>query len=433
MLVQGADPQRMRILYVTQNYLPEMGAGPGRVSELSREWARAGHKVQVLAPVPNHPTGVVPPEFRGKWLFRDVDPHGVEATRTWVYTAANRGRVRRSLAFASFGIAAAIVGVAASARPDVIIGSSPQLLAAVGALSIGWARRVPWIFEVRDLWPESIVAVGAMRDGSPIVRALGMVADGMYRNADRIVVVTDAFHQQLVGRGLPASKIAVVPNGVDLSRFIPVAPREDDRREMGGDARFVVSYLGTHGMAHDLGRLLDVAGRMRDRHDVAFAFVGDGAERAALETRARSERLTNVRFLGVQPRERMPRLYAASDICVVPLRPSELFTTVLPSKIFEIMAMEKPIVLAVDGEARRLVERARGGLYVPPGDSEALQRALVDLLADPGALPEYGRRGRAFVEREYDRKVLARRYLDVLESVVHPTRAPERPDAARPA
>jgi colanic acid biosynthesis glycosyl transferase WcaI len=164
--------------------------------------------------------------------------------------------------------------------------------------------------------------------------------------------------------------------------------------------------------------LLDVAGRMRDRGDVAFAFVGEGAERGALEERARRESLHNVRFLGVQPRERMPRLYAASDICVVPLRASELFTTVLPSKIFEIMGMAKPIVIAVDGEARRLVERARAGCFVPPGDSDALHNALAELLADPSGLAECGRRGRKFVEREFDRHVLADRYLEVLEGVV---------------
>lgn len=411
----------MRILYVTQNYLPEMGAGPGRISELAREWVKAGHQVQVLAPVPNHPTGIVPPEFRGRWLFREVDAAGVEATRAWVYTAANRGRVRRSLAFASFAINSVIVGVAASQRPDVIIGSSPQLLAAVGAQSIAWARRVPWIFEVRDLWPESIVAVGALPASSPIVRVLGKVSEAMYRNADRIVVVTEAFKEDLTSRGIPSSKIAFVPNGVDLSRFVPCEARPEDRRDMGGSARFVISYLGTHGMAHDLGRLLDVAARMRERRDVAFAFVGDGAERADLERRARAEGLTNVRFLGVQPRERMPRLYAASDVCVVPLRASELFRTVLPSKIFEIMGMAKPIVLAVDGEARRLVERAQAGRFVPPGNSDALHAALDDLVAAPDALPGYGRRGREFVEREFDRRVLARRYLEMLRTVADST------------
>jgi colanic acid biosynthesis glycosyl transferase WcaI len=408
----------MRILYVTPNYLPEMGAGPGRVSELAREWVRAGHAVQVLAPVPNYPTGVVPPEFRGRWLFRETDRDGVDATRTWIYTAANKGKIRRSLAFASFAVVSTLAGVVATKRPDVIIGSSPQLLAAVGALSIGWLRRIPWIFEVRDLWPESIVAVGAMPASSPIVRALGLVSSAMYRNADKIVVVTEASREELASRGIPEAKIAFIPNGVDLGRFVPCEAQVEDRQEMGGDARFVVSYLGAHGMAHDLGRLLDVAQRMRGRRDVAFAFVGEGAERKALEERARRQGLDNVRFLGVQPRERMPRLYAASDICVVPLRASELFTTVLPSKMFEIMGMARPIVLAVDGEARRLVERARAGRFVAPGDSDALHDALAELLADPSELLLYGRRGREFVEREFDRRVLASRYLAVLEGVV---------------
>jgi glycosyltransferase involved in cell wall biosynthesis len=408
----------MRILYVTQNYLPEMGAGPGRISEMAREWVAAGHEVTVLAPVPNAPTGIVPPDFRGHWLFRDVDAHGVRATRTWIYTAPNKGRVRRSLAFVSFAVVSTIVGVSAIETPDVIIGSSPQLLAAAGALAIGKLRRIPWVFEVRDLWPESIVAVGAMPATSPVVRALGQVSHAMYKDADHIVVVTEAFRTELVSRGIPASKVAFIPNGVDLERFVPCPARPEDRSEMGGDARFVVSYLGTHGMAHDLGRLLDVAARMRARGDVAFAFVGEGAERKTLEERARRQGLDNVRFLGVQPRERMPRLYAASDLCVVPLRNSELFTTVLPSKIFEILGMAKPIVVAVDGEARRVVERAQAGRFATPGDSNALHDAIADLLADPEGLPAYGARGREFVAREFNRRTLAARYLAVLEDVV---------------
>jgi len=412
----------MRILYVTQNYLPEMGAGPGRISEMAREWVAAGHQVTVLAPVPNWPTGIVPPEFRGRWLFRDVDAYGVEAARTWIYTAPNRGKVRRSLAFASFALASTLTGVAAIGRPDVVIGSSPQLLAAVGALAIGKLRRIPWVFEVRDLWPESIVAVGAMPASSPVVRILGRVSGAMYDDADRIVVVTEAFREELVSRGIPASKVAFIPNGVDLQRFVPCPAAPEDRREMGGDARFVVSYLGTHGMAHDLGRLLDVAARMKSRGDVAFAFVGEGAERRSLEERARREGLDHVRFLGVQPRERMPRLYAASDVCVVPLRSSPLFATVLPSKIFEIMGMAKPIVVAVDGEARRVVERARAGRFATPGDSDALHDAIAGLLADPASLPAYGERGREFVAREFNRQTLARRYLEVLQDLVDPAK-----------
>jgi colanic acid biosynthesis glycosyl transferase WcaI len=420
----------MRILYVTQNYLPEMGAGPGRISEMSREWVRAGHHVRVLAPVPNAPSGIVPPEFRGKLLFRDVDTYGVESTRTWIYTAANRGKVRRSLAFASFAAASTLVGVAATERPDVVIGSSPQLLAAVGALTIARLRGAPWVMEVRDLWPESIVAVGGMPASSPVVRALGLVSGGLYRNADRIVVVTEAFREALVSQGIPETKISLVPNGVDLGKFVPTASRDEDRRALGGDAKLIVSYIGTHGMAHDLGRLLDVAARMKDRREVAFAFVGDGAERKSLEERARREGLVNVRFLGVQPRERMPRLYAASDLCVVILRKTDLFTTVLPSKIFEIWGMAKPILIAVDGEARRLVERAGGGRYAPPGDTEALHDTVMQMLADPANLQAWGEHGRHFVAREFDRRDLARSYLGILEAVV--ARAGSGPSALDP-
>lgn len=408
----------MRILYVTQNYLPEMGAGPGRVSEMAHEWSAAGHDVEILAPVPNHPTGVVPEEYRGVRVFRETDSHGVEVTRTWIYTAANRGLVRRSLAFGSFGLVSIAVGALASRRPDVIIGSSPQLLAAFGGCGIANLRRVPWIFEVRDLWPESIVAVGALPPNSPLLRPLSKMAAVLYRNSSRIVVVTQTFREMLASRGIDSGKIAYVPNGVDLSRFAPRVARPEDRQALGGTARVIVSYMGTHGMAHDLGRLLDVASRMRDRKDVAFAFVGDGAERAELEARARTEKLSNVRFLGVQPRDRMPALYAASDLCVVPLRRTPLFRSVLPSKIFEIMGMAKPIAIAVDGEARRVVEASEAGLFAEPGDTDALERTIRTMVADPDALAKMGERGREFVVREFDRRTLARRYLEVLTAAV---------------
>jgi colanic acid biosynthesis glycosyl transferase WcaI len=408
----------MRILYVAQNYLPEMGAGPGRISEMARAWVARGHEVEVLAPVPNHPTGVVPLEFRGLKLFRETDAFGVEATRTWIYAAANRGVIRRSIAFSSFAVASVFTGLLATRRPDIIIGSSPQLLAAVGGFAIANARRVPWVFEVRDLWPEGLTAVNALSPEHPVMTALHALADLLYNNSTRVVVVTQGQREALVSRGIPAEKIAFIPNGVDLGKFVPAAANPADRSFLGGSADRIVTYMGTHGMSHDLDRLVEIAARLRGRRDIAFAFVGDGAERPRLEAVAKHARLENVRFLGIQPRDRMPALYAASDLCVVPLRKTELFLGTLPSKIFEIMGMGKPLALAVDGEARRLVETAGAGRFVPPGDTDALEAAILDLVKDPAELQAMGARGREYVAREFDRSVLAARYLEVLEEAV---------------
>ncbi len=405
----------MRILYVVQSYLPEMGALSGRVSEMTREWVAAGHAVQVLAPVPSAPMGIIPPEFRGRALFRERDSFGVEVTRTWLYPAANDTTVRRALAWGSFATAAVITGIVASPRPDVVIGSSPQILAATAGWWIARLRRVPWVFEVRDLWPEELVAVG-LSPKSPIVPVIDRLANAMYRSAKHIVVVTHSFREILASRGLGDSRITAIPNGVDLSKFEPREANPEDRRALGGDARFIVSYMGTFGRGQDLARLLDVAGRMRDRRDVAFALVGDGAEGRKLEAQAHAERLSNVRFLGVQPRDRMPALYAASDICLVPLLKTEIYRAVIPSKVFEIMGMQKPILITADGEARRIVEAAGAGRFAEPGDTDALETALVEMLADPADLARRAESGRRYVAREFDRRMLAKRYLEVLES-----------------
>jgi colanic acid biosynthesis glycosyl transferase WcaI len=325
--------------------------------------------------------------------------------------------MRRSLAYASFATSAVAWGQMHTRSPDVVVATSPQLLCGCAGLVAARAHGVPFVFEVRDLWPESIVAVGALPARHPVVRALEIVELSLYRAARAIVVVTDAFRERLVERGVPATKLHVVKNGVDLRRFVP-APRETAlRSELGWNGQFVVGYVGTHGMAHALDAVLDVARRLKARPDVRFLFVGEGAERQRLEQRARDEGIANVRFLGVLPRERMTDVYATIDLALVPLRKSELFTTVIPSKIFEIAGMARPILLSVDGEARAIVEASGGGVFVEPEDVDGMVGEIVRFSDDRALGARMGARGREFVTREFDRDVLARRYLEVLSEV----------------
>ena len=403
----------MRILFLSQYFPPEPGAPAARVSELSRAWVREGHQVTVLTAMPNHPTGVVAPEYRRRALVREsID--GVDVVRTWIYAAANKGRVRRSLAYASYATSAVLWGQLHTHTPDIVVATSPQLLCACAGRVAAGTHHVPFVFEVRDLWPESIVAVGALPAHHPVVRGLEVVERALYRAARRIVVVTDAFQRRLVERGIPASKIHVVKNGADLRRFVPADRRTHLRTTLGWDDKFVVAYVGTHGMAHGLDAVLDVAKRLRPRDEVRFLFVGEGAERSRLEQRARDEGIANVRFLGVLPRDRMNEIYATTDLALVPLRKSELFTTVIPSKIFEIAAMERPILLSVDGEARCIVEDSGGGVFVPPEDVDAMAGEIARFADDRGRGRAMGTRGRDYVKREFDRDMLARRYLEVL-------------------
>ncbi|WP_437525870.1 glycosyltransferase family 4 protein [Sorangium sp. So ce726] len=415
----------MRILYVTPYFPPEPGAPAARVSELARAWQRAGHNVTVLTGMPNHPTGVIPPEYRGR-IRVEEDFHGVRVLRTWVYAAANRGKVRRSLAYGSFALSALTLAQRDLPRADVLIATSPQFLTAVAGYGLSRLRGLPFVFEVRDLWPESIVAVGALPEGHAVVRGLTLVEEHLYRAADEIVVVTRSFRERLMERGVPADKIEVIPNGVDLGRFKPSSRDTPLRAELGFGDRVVVAYVGTHGMAHGLTAVLDVAHGLRARDDIRFLFVGEGAERANLETRARELGLSNVTFLGVRPRDAMTEVYATADICLVPLRKTELFQTVIPSKIFEILAMERPIVISVDGEARSIVEEAQAGLFAPPEDVAAMTQGILALAADPEKRRRMGKAGREHVIRSFDRDTLAHDYTEILERVLR--RAASRGD-----
>lgn len=407
----------MKILYLSQYFPPEPGAPAARVSELSKAWVSAGHEVTVLTAMPNHPTGVVPEQYRGKPFVRE-DWHGVNVCRTWIYAAANKGLAKRSAAYASYSLSASALGQWRVPEPDVVLATSPQLLCGAAGAAVALTKRKPFVLEVRDLWPESIVAVGALPRRHPVIKGLEVVEKSLYAGAKHVVVVTDAFRVNLVSRGVPSSKISVIKNGVDLDRFRPTASNTSLRARLGWDGKFVCAYVGTHGMAHGLDAVLDTAKALLSDDRVRFLFVGEGAERARLQRRIEDERITNATMLGVLPRDAMNEVYATADLCLVPLRKTELFTTVIPSKIFEIFAMARPILLSVDGEARGIVEAAGGGRFVPPEDVERMAEGIRFYANDPGEALAAGLRGEAFVRREFDRSALARDYLQILERVV---------------
>jgi glycosyltransferase involved in cell wall biosynthesis len=408
----------VRILYLSQYFPPEMGAPAARVHELSREWAALGHDVTVLTGFPQHPTGVIPPQYRGQFVRRE-EVDGIRVVRAPIYATANRGRVRRSLSYLSYALSASLVGPWLARRPEVLIATSPQLLTAAAGALLSALYRVPFIFEVRDLWPQSIVEVGALPAKSAAVKGLEILERALYGQADRIVAVTDAFVDALAQRGVPREKVRVVKNGVDLTLF-QARPRDETlRAELGvGPGDFLSLYVGTHGMAHGLGTILEAAKKLRDDPRFRFVLVGEGADKPALVEQARRERLTSVSFRDKQPRGSIAALLAACDASLVLLKDKPLFRTVLPSKIFEIMASARPIVLGVGGEARALVvDQAQAGVFVQPEDAGAVVQALRTLANSPAGREEMGRRGRAFVEAHFSRHALAQQYLHVLQEV----------------
>jgi colanic acid biosynthesis glycosyl transferase WcaI len=415
----------MKILYVSQYFPPEMGAPAARAAELSRHWATAGHEVTVLTGFPNHPTGVVAPEYRSKFrrLVAREQTDGVNVVRTWLLPFPNRKAYERMLNYSSFCMSAAATGLFLS-RPDVIIATSPQLLVALSGWWLARWKRVPFVFEVRDLWPESLAAVGMGSENSLLHRALAKIAGFLYRRSDRIVVVTSAFEDYLVKHWqVPREKISVIENGVETKLFFPEAGTAL-RKELGSDGKFVVAYIGTMGMAHGLETILTAAAQLRDANpEIVFLMLGEGAEKEHIIALARERGLNNVKFVDQQPRERIPAYICASDVCLVLLKKTDLFKTVIPTKMLEFMSCARPVILGVDGQARTILEQARAGVVIEPENPGALVNAIRYLEANREIARDLGQNGREHIVRKLSRRETAHRYISVLENLL---KLPER-------
>lgn len=403
----------MRILFFSHYFPPEVNAPANRTYEHCREWVGAGHDVHVITCLPSHPIGVPFAGYRRRWYQRE-QMDGMTVHRVWTYLAANAGIVKRTVCFLSFVPSAVWRGLRLGSF-DIIIGTSPQFFCAAAAWLAAAFKCTPWVFELRDLWPESITAVGAARRYMPL-RFLERFELAMYRSARAVVCVSQSFRHNLASRGIDPLKLHFIPNGVD-AEFWKSGDRERGRAALGvGVDDVVVSYVGTIGMAHDLQTILAVATRCQTTHPrLRFVLVGDGAELGTLRKLAESEGSTNVLFTGLIPRERIPDVLAATDISLVTLKPSEVFKTVLPSKMFEAMAAAKPIVLAVDGEAKDELHRAGGGVAVPPGNPAATMAAMLTLAADAELRRGLGESAARYVEQHFSRRVWAIRYLRLLE------------------
>jgi glycosyltransferase involved in cell wall biosynthesis len=405
----------MRILFLSHYFPPEVNAPASRTYEHCRQWVRDGHEVTVVTCVPNHPAGKIFAGYRNR-VHQTETKDGITIVRLWTYITPNEGFFRRSLNYVIFMIMT--IGAAPFlAKCDVVLTTSPQFFNGLAGYFVGRLKRVLWVLEIRDLWPESILAVGAIRNRF-VIRALEYLERFAYRKANKIVVVTDAFKRHICERGIPADKIEVIKNGVDLTLFTMRPKDERVATEFGLQGKFVVSYVGTHGMAHGLETILDAAAKLRAHDDIRFLMVGDGASRKSLVERRDRMGLGNVVMLGQQDRAKMPGIWAVSDACLVMLRRLPLFQTVIPSKIFEIMAMGRPIILAVEGESREIVTQAEAGLCVPPEDPQALVDAVLTLARNPALAEALGRNGQAYVTRNHDRVALARYYCEVLGNTV---------------
>jgi glycosyltransferase involved in cell wall biosynthesis len=404
----------MRTLLVTHYFPPEIGAPQARLSELARYWAETGDDVTVLTGMPNHPTGIVPPEYRGR-IRAEEHVDGYRVVRTWLYATPNEGVVKKTLGHLTFMVSSILLGARTSGQADVVVVSSPTFFSIFSAWFLAKIKRAKFIVEIRDLWPAIFVELGVLTNRR-VIRVLEALELWAYRQADQVVVVSNGFADNLVERGVPASKVHTIRNGVDLERFTPDQPADPAvRRQLGANAGdTLVLYIGAHGLSHGLDSVLEAAAKLQG-HSIHVALVGEGSNKRALEEQRRSLGLDNVTMLPGVPRDEVPALLAAADICLVPLRDVPLFTTFIPSKIFEYFGAGKAVIGAVRGEPAEIL-REGGAVVVDPDNAAALAAALIDLASQPATRVQMGEQARAYVAATFDRRELADRYRQVLSA-----------------
>jgi glycosyltransferase involved in cell wall biosynthesis len=402
----------VHVLFLTDNFPPEVNAPASRTFEHCREWVKAGHRVTVITCAPNFPKGKVFDGYRNK-LWQRETMEGIEVVRVWSYITANEGFVRRILDYQSYMVSA-IVASLFIRKVDVIVGTSPQFFTACAAYVASRLKFRPYIFELRDLWPETIKAVGAMKNARAI-ELLEKLELFLYRKSAKVISVTKSFKKNLISRGIDGSKIEIVTNGVDISQFTPRPKDEALTKQLGLEGKFVAGYIGTHGLCHGLETLVAAAERLRGT-GIAFLFLGDGARKQFLRDMAAEKKLDNVVFIDSVPKAEVPRYWSILDVSVIHLQKAELFTTVIPSKLFESMGMGLPVLHGVEGESARIVRDENAGIPFEPENADALVAALRRLKENPAELAQF-KASCLKGAQNYDRTNLALKMMRILEGV----------------
>lgn len=413
----------MHILFLTDNFPPEVNAPASRTFEHCREWVKAGHQITVITCAPNFPTGCVYDGYRNAlWQTESMD--GIRVIRVWTYITANEGFVKRILDYQSFMIMAILASFFVR-RADLVIGTSPQFFTACAAWVVSVFKGIPFVFELRDLWPESIKTVGALHD-SLAIRLLEKIELFLYRRAQLIIAVTNAFRRILIRRGIDGQKIHVVTNGVDMSRFQPLPKDPSLLQELGIQHKFVSGYIGTHGLAHHLETILDAAEIAQQKPGadaLHFILLGDGACKKDLKAEAARRGLKNVTFLDSVPKDQVARYWAILDVAIIHLKKTELFLHVIPSKLFECMGMGIPILHGVEGESAEIVRESQVGIVFEPENATQLLEG-VDTLWRNSTLREQQRQHGLDAAKKYDRTALASKMLQSLaqtaDKAAHP-------------
>jgi len=399
----------MKILFLTDNFPPEVNAPATRTYEHCREWVKKGVDITVITCAPNFPQGKVYPGYKNK-IYQKEFVDGIKVVRVWSYMVANKGFLKRTLDYISYSVSAFITGL--FIKTDLIIATSPQFFTAMAGRKLSFWKRTPWLMEVRDLWPESIKNVDALKDNF-LIRYLEWEERKCYRKAQGIITVTDRFKDVITKKGISKDKITVVKNGANLDLFQPQQKDNDLLKQLNLNGKFIIGYIGTHGMAHKLDFILQTAKKVTDPA-IHFLFIGDGAEKTKLLALADKLGLHNVTFVDPVKKTQVVNYLSIIDIALIPLKKSELFKTVIPSKIFESAAMQKPILLGVDGESRSIIEKYNAGLYFEPENETDFLNKL-SLIKKDKELYKNCQEGCKKLSLDFDRKKLADKMLDLIK------------------
>ena len=403
----------MKIVVISHYFVPEMGAPSARIYEMAKRWVRSGHQVQVITGFPNHPTGVIPEKYRGmKYLREEMD--GIVVHRSYIYATPNKGFLKRTIGHLSFLMSSIIYSMKKVGEIDIVISTSPTFFTMFSGRYLSRKKKVPWILEVRDLWPAAIDALGVLKNKA-LLRLLEKMELHFYAACDGIVVVTRSFKQNLISRGVPADKIEVITNGVDEEVYKPQSKNQSLLEKYGLQDKFIVTYIGAHGISHALDKVVLAAEQLREQTDIQFVFVGEGAEKEKLISMAREKGLNNILFIGAQPKKDMPDYYNMSDVSVVTLKNIPLFRSFIPSKIFELMGCGVPIIAGLEGEAADILKESGAAVIVPPEAADAISRAVMDLKSNEVLRNRMEKNGPEFVKKYYSRAILADKYIRVMQ------------------
>jgi len=399
----------MHILLIHQAFAALDEPGGTRHHELARHLTRQGHQVTIIASPVSYLTGTT----RGKQIRKQTDDLGVTILRSFTIPALHRSFIWRVFSFLSFMVSSFINGLFVR-KVDLVWGTSPPIFQAPTAWLLARLKGVPFLLEVRDLWPAFAIAVGILKNKC-LIRLSKWLERFLYRHADRVMVNSPGYISQVEALG--AKQVTLIPNGADPEMFNPHAKGMAFLQSHGLEDHFIVLYAGAHGMSNDLGVVLDAAEHLLDNITIKIVLLGDGKEKAQLQNEAWERGLKNILFLPPIPKVEMGEVLAAADICLAILKPVEMYKTTYPNKVFDYMAAGRPVILAIDGVIKQVVEEAKAGIAVPPGDPVAIASAIRELASNPEKCRTMGMNGRRLIEMQFSRTELAGKFTALLESM----------------